>query len=394
MIGIFALAIDGGNAFLEKRNTQNVADTVALGAALARIKGPQSQWVNQAYELAKSNGYTREDLNRHIEIYSPPITGRYSKDVQYIQVLITSHVATYFANVIGFKEITVASEAISISKNSQLIQILNGNAVVSLAPTSDCRDKRSFWVHGESTLSITGGGVFINSNNPNCALITNGNGSIRVEPGWEIKVVGGANIQKGRLITPFPVQTNSAPISYPPPFMMPKVGCPNDAKISEDGKTLSAGSWSEDVFPPDGVHYLQGGVYCVEGIDFHVKGSNSLEGTNVVIQVEGGGVHFDGGAQVNLRAPQRGELAGLLLYVPMNTHFPVTINLGPGSSLKGTILAPGAEVRMNNDDSEGGLHSQIIGYTIASDGQTIIKIKYSDADNYNAYTMPQIQLIK
>lgn len=388
-----ALAVDGGRAFVEKRNAQNAADTVALGAALARIKGPQAGWVSQAYIIAQSNGYTKDDPDRHVEIYSPPLAGAYKDDVEYIQVIITSHVPAYFGTVVGIKDITVTGEAISRTKNSQLTQILDGNAIVSLAPNSDCADARSFWVHGESTLSVTGGGILINSNNPDCALIQNGNGSIRLEEGWAIKVVGGVDVQKPNLVSPAP-QMHSAPISYPPPFMMPKIGCPGDAHILDDGETITAGAWSDGPFPPEGIHYMQAGVYCLEGVDFHVKGNALLEGTNVVIQVEGGGVHFDGGVQVNLRAPLQGEFAGLLFYVPMDTHYPLTINLGPESSLKGTILAPGAEIRMNNDESESGLHSQIIGYTIRSDGQSIIKIKYEDENNYDAYTMPEIQLIQ
>lgn len=395
LIGIIALAVDGGNAFLQKRDAQNAADTIALSAALARIKGFQAEWVNQSYEVAKANGYEYENWAKNVQIYSPPITGRYVGDVEYIQVLIIARVPTYFGTVIGIERITVTAEAISRTKVSELTQILDGNAVVSLAPTSDCLDKRAFWIHGESTLKITGGGILINSNNPDCALIQNGNGSIRLEENSEIKMVGGADIKKPQLITPFPPHTGGTSIPYPPPFFMPEIGCSKDAEILEDGETLSSGAWSDGVFPPLGVHYLQAGAYCIEGVDFHVKGGdNFLEGINIVIQVEGGRIHLDAGAKVNLKAPLQGDLAGLLIYVPMENHFPVTINLGPESSIKGTILAPGAEIRMNNDDSAGGLHSQIIGYMIRSDGQSIIKIKYKDEDNYDAYTMPEIQLIK
>ena len=74
--------------------------------------------------------------------------------------------------------------------------------MISLAPASNCFNHLSFWVHGEATLDITGGGIFVNSNNQTCALIQQGSGSLRLEDGYSIDVVGNASIQKTQLLTP------------------------------------------------------------------------------------------------------------------------------------------------------------------------------------------------
>ncbi len=396
LIGMTALAVDGGRAFVEKRNVQNAADSTALGGALARVRDvSQTTWVDQTYAIAKVSGFDNNGKSNIVQVYSPPISGAYAKDIEYIQVIITEHVPTYFGSVVGINQITVRAETIARAKNSILGAILNGDALISLAPTSDCQDKRAFWVHGESTLSVSGGGIFVNSNNPDCALTQNGNGSIRLEDGYNVKIVGGADIQKPQLITPFPVLTGSTARAYPPPFIMPKLGCHKAAEILPDGKTMSSGSWSQkESFPPMGVQFLEAGVYCITDTDFIIKGEDSLEGKNVIIKIEGGELRIDGQGKINLKAPASGDFAGLLFYLPIDNRFPVTLNLGKDSSIRGTILAPGAEIRINGDKSDYGFHSQIIGYMIRSDGQSNIKIVYKNEDNFDVFSMPEIQLIK
>jgi len=43
-------------------------------------------------------------------------------------------------------------------------------------------------VHTEQTLSLEGGGVFVNSNNRTCALIQQANGSIRILGDFPIRL--------------------------------------------------------------------------------------------------------------------------------------------------------------------------------------------------------------
>lgn len=384
LLGVTALTVDGGNSYVQKRAVQNAADNAALGGALARIRG--EDWVDVTYRIAAANGYKNDGKTNVVEVYSPPISGVYAGDINYIQVRITSQTPTYFAGILGINYISVSGEAVSRTKRPEITQILEGNAVISLAPTSDCHKKRAFDISGESTLDISGGGVFVNSNNPNCALTTWGNGSIRLESGT-ISVVGGANVQKPQLLTPYPPQTGAAPISYPPPFLLPKVNCNKDAVVLEDGKNMTSGDWPGD-FPPEGVVSLQPGAYCIGG-DFVVN-SGTLEGNGVVFLVTSGQVHLQG--EIKLTAPAGGKNKGLLLYMPINNHHIIALNGEEGSIYSGTILAPGAEIRLKGNDSAKGFHSQIIGYRIMSDGMSDIFIKYQDDQNYDALTMPEIEI--
>lgn len=386
LAGIVGLVVDGGNAFLDRRNAQNAADAAALAAALARIRGGEDM-VATAFASAAQNGYDNNGVTNIVELFSPPKDGPHSDNVEYIQIIITSHVDTYFARIVGRNSITNVVQAVARTKSSEIKQLVNGMAIVSLAPSSNCGNQKSFWIHGDITLEISGGGVFINSNNETCALLQHGNGSIRVNDGYKIDVVGGASIQKPLLFTPGVVVGASA-IGYPPPFFMPEVDCEeNIAKVNEDGTSMSPGEWSGE-FPPTGVTRLEPGVYCLED---GIKIKGPLQGHNVVFKVLQGEVRFSND-NIILDAPNSGDNAGLLIYLPLENRSKVVLDGGQGSVISGTIFAPASPILIKGNNSSSGFQSQIIGYTIEVDGSSNVAIVYNDAQNYDSMTMPEVQL--
>jgi len=386
LFAVAALAIDGGRLYADRRSAQNAADTAALAAALARIKG--EPWINTALEVASQAGYSGDGESSYVEVHSPPLGGAREGDIEYIQVRIISFVDTPFASIVGRPKLSNVVEAVARSKPSEYRPLFDGAGVVSLAPSSDCDNHKAFWVHAEATLSLKNSGVFVNSNNPDCALIQQANGSIRIDGDFPIEVVGGYRIAKPQLLTPFP-PIRAAPVSYPPPFFMPKVSCgQREAMVSADGSTMSPGNWGDD-FPAEGVSALESGIYCLSG-DFKMEGG-SLTGNNVVFFLEYGQMKIPGGVQLNLHAPKKGKLAGLLVYQPIENRNPLVLNAALGSSVMGTILAPGADIRIKGSDDKSGFHSQLIGYTIDADGDSNVIITYIDEQNYDALYMPEVE---
>ncbi len=393
LLGMSALAIDGGNAYVDRRKAETAASAAALTASITRIEG--GDWRAAALATARANGYDNNGLTNTVELNTPPLSGPYVGNSEFIEVIITSHINTYFGPVIGIPQVTSTAHAVSQSKPAEYGEMFDGYALVSLAPHSQCESKRSFWIHGEATISMEGGGIFINSDNPTCAFIQFGSGSVRFHDDSPFTVVGGARVQKPKLITPFPMQTGAPPIPYPPAIKMPKLGCGSKiAKVSElDPSIMSPGNWDEDIFPPEGVTHLNGGIYCING-DFILDGAKSLSATNVLLIVENGRVGISGQAEVHLSAPNTGDAKGLLLYMPITNKNILALNGNIDSRYDGTILAPAADVRINGLDSTFGAayHSQIIGYYIEVDGDKDIHIEYKDEQNYDAYKMPEVIL--
>lgn len=410
MLAVTGLVVDGGMAYADRRQAQNAADSAALAAAHAKVRGENAY--GAAYEAAAQNGYDNDGAESVVEIHNPPISGPYTNNKEYIQVVITSHVDTFFAPVVNVRQLTNSVEAISRAKPSQWGPIMYGYSVISLAPTSNCLNRKAFWLHGQATLRLEGGGLFVNSKDRTCAFLQQGNGSLMLMDQSPVNIVGGASIQKIDLIkrlafsayasrgrpdwdrgTPFLPSTGASPLSYPPPFVLPKPGCGSKvATVSENGTSMTSGNWDDD-FPPDGVTDLESGIYCING-DFRVNGNHTLRGENVVLYVEHGSVHFNGGATIELSAPGSGPFKGLLLYLPIDNQKTVVLNGNSKSQIRGTILAPGSLIRITGMDSSYGFHSQIIGYRVELDGDSVLIVKYIDDQNYDAQIMPEVQLIQ
>lgn len=411
LIGVTALAVDGGLYYADHRQAQNAADSAVLAASLARLRG--EDFVSAALLNAQKNGYENDGARSEVQVSAPPISGQYEGDREYVQVTIVSHHQTYFGPVIGIRELTNTVQAVSRAIPPKFGPILKGYAVISLAPYSGCKSIRSFWAHEESTLELFGGGIFINSNSPSCAFMQEGSASLVFgDPTMQFNIVGGASIQKieliKRILQPasnaegrpglpfrpttlaFLPNTGNSAIPYPPPFDLPKVGCGNRiaAIDPKDPSVMESGAWEGD-FPPDGVTTLQKGVYCING-DVRVEGEK-LQGENVVLYVEKGSVHFSRTANIQLRAPVSGPLKGLLIYLPMDNKSLVVLNGGRDSDIRGTILAPSSKIRILGNDSHSGFHSQIIGYLIEVGGNAKIYIRYTEEQNYATFSSPEIQ---
>jgi len=391
LAGVAGLVIDGGNTLLDRRSAQNAADSAALAGGIVRVNQPNGDWVGAIMASAAENGYPNDGVKSTVDVYSPPKSGPYTNNIEYVQVIITSHVKMYFANIIGRRESVNVVETIVRTKPAQVKPLLGEAAMASLAPTSECDKERAFWIYEAGTFEVIGGHVFINSSNPTCALYQEGGGSIYMKYNDPIMVVGGVHIENPRRISPV-VQVGAAQIKYPPPFIMPEIDCKKEATLSEDGEIMTPGSWRGN-FPPVGLRELKPGVYCLEN-GFITHKDTEIDGGNVVIKVEKGEVRIDDNAIVRLSAPAEGPYAGLLLFLPLDNNKRVWLNQNPQSDFTGTILAPASNIFFKGSESRYGFHSQIIGYRISLSGDTKIPIVYDPDENYKALSNSELQLIK
>lgn len=387
MIGITALAVDGGNAYAERRRAQNAADAAVLDAALAKVRG--GNLYSEGLARANSNNFVDTDAgagssssDTNVEIYNPPINGPYSGNSEYIQVIITSTVQTYFGPVIGITQVTNSVQAVARAAPSYTAPMFLGNAIVSLAE-SECK---AITFQGNANATVTGGGLFVNSDCANSAFFNN-SGAAHLDAPC-LQAVGGITYKPGSLtIPPACIITGSSPL---PPVVYPNPTCSGNAVKS--GDTLSPGNVS-GTFPPKDVTKLLSGIYCVDG-NFRMNANDTLEGTHVVIVMKSGDIRFNGGAEINLSAPTTGPYAGLLIFMPESNNSEIVINGNSNSTFTGTILAPSSPITINGTGSATGLHSQVIGYTVDLSGTGDTFIQYDDSTNYDAPVNPSVELIQ
>jgi hypothetical protein len=384
LFGFAALAIDGSRVFSDRRHAQNAADTSALAAALAKIR--EQSFVSAATARAASNGYDNDGTTNVVEIYNPPADGIYAANSEYIQVKITSHVNTTFARVIGRSEVVNHVEAVARAVPGYKDSMFGGSSIVGLDPAG-CK---AVFFNGNANMTLTGSGIYVNSNcKPNAFYNQSSSPGILTTPC--IQTVGDYEYTSGKVINTQPGCPRSSvpPVPAPP---LPTIDCGTDqATVQADGKTLSRGNW-QGAFPPAGVTYLQSGIYCVRGGSFQVNGGDTLIGHDVVIYMIDGFVKWNGGATIELDAPDRGPYAGLLIYLPPTNSNVVVVNGNGDSRFVGTIMAPASEITIQGGGGASGLQCQFIGFRVNLSGSSETIIDFKPQVNYQPPIPPAVLL--
>ncbi len=384
MIGMTALAVDGGMAYIDHRQAQNTADASALAGALSLVRG--GDWHTIGLNSASANGFTNSG-DTTVDVNNPPsascdgANNPYTGNDEYVQVVIHSVSHTYFGPVIGITAIHNCVEAIARAKPGTTSPMVYGNALVSLAKNGS----KTFWTHGNPHITTINSGIFVNSST-DCGFTSNGVPTISTP---SISIVGSVSCPQMSGTVSYGVSQ----VPYPP-MVLPNPTCTGNAV--QNGTVLSPGIVNGD-FPPKShgvqVTDLESGIYCVTG-NFMLNGNDTLNGTDIVIVMESGGVTLNGNGTLNLSAPTAGPFAGLLIYLPMSNNSVVKINGNSGQHFTGSILAPASEIMLDGTADTNAYHSQIIGYTVDIAGTFNGTITYDDSQNYDAAIPPQVELTR
>jgi hypothetical protein len=428
LFGVAGLAIDGSAKFSDRRHAQNAADTAALAGVLAMARG-QAQWDLDALDRALENGYDDNHVSNEVEVYNPPQSGIYANcsDAHfdchdYVQVIIDSHVDTFFARVVGIMQTHNHVEAVAskISENNSFN--FGGNAVVALAPEG-C----ALMSQGGTNLTVIGGGLYSNSDDATCSFkkdscagTTNIDSDTNGTQGT-ITMVGGASINTG-----CPPDAGLAPagtkqLPFPPPYqeITPPAECSQplvDITGNPSSVTLSPGHYAQ--MPPKNNMKditLQPGVYCIDteirigSQDTFVINNGTFPTTpGVFLYIKpGGSFTFNAGSTVQIWAINDASVAADSSLLPYKNYLiyaapdyasgtpaTCTINGGALSMFKGTIYAPYCNMTVNGGSGSTGFQSQLIGYKVKFSGTSDIYLNY-DANSNPTWSIPlQVGLSK
>ncbi len=119
LLGLTAVAVDGGKAYSNRRSAQNAADSAALNAALAWVRDRDVS--GAATGAAATGGYN--NANSAVTVNNPPAVGcdgtiptlnpAPSSTVTYIQVIIRNTVPTYFGRIVGINQTNDCVDAVA-----------------------------------------------------------------------------------------------------------------------------------------------------------------------------------------------------------------------------------------------------------------------------------------
>ncbi|MEO7839331.1 MAG: pilus assembly protein TadG-related protein [Anaerolineales bacterium] len=382
LFGFAALAIDGSRAFSDKRHAQSAADTAALAGALAYAQGGDLTTVAQARATSNSyDGGTMSDVTiTATDVPSGGCPGNaLGKD---ITVDIVSYVNTSFGRVIGRNQLTNAVTAKTRACGYFVAPLFNGHAIVSLKDTSSpcafdsCNSNSARW-------KIEGSGLFSNG----CAFSKNGNSVTFVDPGDCATTVGTATGFAS--CTP---QLGQA-INYPADVLaiMPENPC--------DGTPGDVG-----LAPPASGSTFTNGIYCISDLDDYDQEDIHLDNATLYVTDTDFNMKFAGSGGFSGTATNSGDYEDyymIIAYDPTpcqafnDNNAQVIQYRGNGTgSFKGTVLAPSACIDLRGNGEASGLHTQIIGYIVSSNGNAEVYINYQVDENHQEPVEPTVQLLQ
>lgn len=429
LLGATALAVDGGNAYSDRRHAQNAADTAVMATGLSTIRNPSDWPAAQTIGLARAadNGYNNDGTSNTVKVYKCTDAGSSctlpagATDPQdYVQVTVSSTVPTYFARVVGVPQITNFVQAMAKAIPQSPTTWVNGNALVALMP--GCKGggwpNDPFVLGGNSVSLINGSGVFVNST---CDPAFTQSGSPPMTSAAGICVVGGVGPTTN--VNP-PPQANCGTQVDSQAYALPAVtddSCPTAGSISTIGPgqyVATPGKYTAS-FPnvsPAGSLKMLPGIYCLDNglslssgwdLTTDLNGNGTYDGSAPSDPVEGvlfyvphGDVTFNGGSESHIGAQNKigtnSAVKGYLIYVPPSNADTVKLTGGNGSVFVGTILAPAALVTLEGANSTDSLtfECQIIGYSVKVTGSGTLTITYDQNKNAIAWFNPILQLYK
>ncbi len=425
LIGMTGLAVDGSNIYSDRRHAQNAADTAALTGALVKVKEQKAMYEhpgdhvgwgdctdlvtpskcgaiikNATLNRALENGYDGNLTDSTVEVHIPPIEGPYAdcsssayKCTDYIQVIISTNVNTFFARVLGVGQLHNRVSAVARSQFKPSGVLYDGSALVALDPGQECTSSAEMYTSGSSTVKLIGSGIFVNSDCP--VAFKEESGCIDMEfydkngvllyPTYDpvtgqiintgtLQGVPGAGSHTASCPTAPTLNTTGVQQQFPPEEIFDQPAecgqTPLHSTPDADGFThIYPGHYTGAQFPPGNDDArLDPGVYCVDGLVKITNPKTDIEGYDVMIYIKPGGGFSLTGGDVKLTAPTTEPYKGYVIYVAPNysTGTPALCKLvgTTASEVTGVIWAPYCDVEIGGGSEPQGYNAQIIAYNI------------------------------
>ncbi len=377
LVGFLGVAMDGGYMYLLRRRAQTAADAGAYAGTLEIWQNRLASITAAARTDSGINGYTHGTGGTVVDVYNPPISGPWTGNDKFVEVVVTKPYDPFFMQVLGFGASPVRARAVGgvVGIGMGCIHALNPE------------DQATLMVTGGATVNATSCGVIVNSNDPN-AIHNTGGGCINA---GSVDVTGG--VHQGACITPTP-NTGVPPVADPLAGLPkpPITGCDYTNYSSSGGNViLNAGTYCGGIHVSGGVVDFNPGLYILNGGGMSISSTANVRGTGVTFyntQSPGynyGNYNFTGQTWGYLKAPTSptDPWAGLLMI--QDPTIPTADVQSGGNSffaggsdmvLEGIIYMPDSLITWSGG-SNTATYSSVIAYEIKFTGNSTFNSDWS-----------------
>lgn len=375
ILGGAAFGADTTYWYFRDLELQAAADAAAHAAAIEMRAGRSNEQVRAAaLREGRSNGY--DSSRGSMVVNTPPQSGAYQQP-KAVEVLLVERQERFFSAIFDSREVNARARAVAIYESS-------GRAcVLALSPSAP----RAVSVSGSASLTLHGCTVMANSVAAD-AVFLGGAASLNTPC---IISVGGTSL------TPRASMSEcDAPVTQAPPVADPFASIPEPVGSGScqdaNATTLQPGRYCNGLSLRGTVH-LAPGVYVIERGTFRTNANAQITGTGVTIYLaDGVDTHFNGNAEIDLRAPTSGTYSGILFFGARESEgVEHSFNGTADSALTGALYFPSDDVEYAGNFTGDNGCTQVIGQTISWIGNATVEV---DCSAFGMATLPAAQLIK
>jgi hypothetical protein len=351
VLGVLAIAMDGGLLLEKKRTVQAVADAAALAAATdlwehyATNNGldPARTAYASAMSTAAANGFI-DDVNSVVTVNIGPASGNFANRAGYAEVIIRFNQARGFSSIFGSGSLPVTARAVAGGNPGNIaILMLNPHETVAaqigdnvnIANNGQIFINSDGTVYGEFGSNHGHNAIYVESTGHLTSGGINSVGTLGIEAGGTITYTGGGGLTTGMS----PVADPLASIPEPDPTGQPNYGSPKYTVAS----TMQPGIY-DNITIAKNVHVTMApGIYYIHNGGMQLSTGSSLTGDGVMFYDMPndyfGGSGIPVGASINLSPPTSGFYRGISVFEPRDMNKEVHIKSNGDITMSGALYS-------------------------------------------------------
>jgi Flp pilus assembly protein TadG len=390
VLAFVAIAVDGGALLEQRRKAQATADAAALAAAEVLFRSYPTNWgidadgtaAQAGRSIAAANGFTNDGMNTVVDVRTSPQTyagGPHQGTVipaGHVEVSVQYNQQRYFSRVLGSGTIPVPARAVARGKWEPAYVAIH---------VLDLHEQASLTATGESSITVTGAAVIVNSDDEEAATSTGG--TITASP---INITGGSSVSgtKGGFFGDinYGVPPEPDPLRHiPEPNINGySIQSQGPVHISNGTRMLNPGTYRGGIsVSGKGTLVMAPGVYYMDGGGFSFSGQGDLTATGVMIynapSLSSHTVSISGTGSIVMSPPSGGLYKGLTLFQKRSSGNTMSVSGGGYMDIVGTFYTAGGTLAVGgNGDSRVG--SQYISRFLEIVGNGGLRIDYDAAN--------------
>ncbi len=364
VVGVMALALDGGLMYLQRQKAQSVADAAALAGAYQMYNGSNFTVAQKsAIAIGTQNGYT---------ITSSQVT---SPRTGYVAVSVTGSQPRFFSGLWGSGTMSVTASAVARGVSTPY----STAALLVLASSGS-----SVTLSGTTQVTAVNGSIVVDSTSSS-SIVSSGSPSITT-PELDLSgriLFSGSNPNKAT-VTNYSQPNTPDPLASIPAPSSTGMTVQSSSAINLSGttsRTLNPGVYNGGIdLSGSSSITLNPGIYYIKNGGINMSGATDISGNGVFIYNTGSGsINLSGTSGISLSPMTSGTYAGITMFQDRANTNSVSMSGGSDINNSGTFYFPSATLNLSGSSGVANFGSQFIVNKVAFSGASGIDINYNSS---------------